>query len=120
MHSYSKASDVVDSNNDLLQGTVDRKLLIGDNKTSFYWAINCAKKASVFVQNRVVEIASVLKDDELLYTRSEFNLADIDTRPAALESQIHMLQEGEFFRIGPRYLTMGIDKAIENDQMHNR
>merc|ERR1711942_81503 len=117
LHSYSKAADVVESLKDILENLVDNKYLIADNKIAFYWILNRAKKASLYVQNRVFRVSATFKDNQLLWIPTHSNPADIGTRPASLESQFQHLENGQFFRTGPAFLTQGIESAIAENHL---
>ena len=117
LNSYSKAAEAVDSISDVVKDIIDSKYLIADNKIAFHWTLNRAKKASLFVQNRVFKVISTFQDDQLLWVPSHSNPADIGTRPALLESQFTHLSEGEFFRTGPQFLSLGIQRAIKDKHL---
>ena len=117
LHSYGKAADVVESLKDILENLVDNKYLIADNKIAFYWILNRAKKASLYVQNRVFKVSATFKDSQLLWIPTHSNPADIGTRPASLEAQFHHLEDGKFFRTGPTFLQQGIESAIAENHL---
>ena len=100
LHSYSKAADVVESIKEIIEELVDDKYLIADNKIAFFWVLNRAKKASLYVQNRVFKVSATFQDKQLLWVPTHSNPADVGTRPASLESQFTHLENGQFFRTG--------------------
>ena len=84
---------------------------------SFYWVINRAKKASVFVQNRVARISSTFTDDDLMHIKTQDNIADYGTRPQNISSNFNYLQPEGIFRTGPAFLTKGLEQAIQDNDV---
>ena len=117
LHSYSEAADVIESLKDIIEELIDDKYLIADNKIAFFWILNRAKKASLYVQNRVFKISSTFQDRQLLWVPTHSNPADVGTRPASMESQFTHLEDGQFFRTGPKFLSQGIESAIADNHL---
>ena len=114
---YSRASQTLDSIYEVIKDEVHSKALIGDSKVGFYWILNSAKKQSVFIQNRVKIISSVFSQDQLFYTPSALNPADIGTRPTLLPTLVKELKPGGKFNTGPEFLSAGFKEAVRQGSL---
>ena len=70
LNSYTKASQIVDLLEDLMEGVATQRKLVGDSRSAMFWILNRAKKTSIFVQNRVARINATFQDNDLLYVQS--------------------------------------------------
>ena len=117
LNSYTRAAQMIDFLEDIMEGVATQKKLIGDSKSAMFWVLNGAKKTSIFVQNRVARVKATFQDEDLLYVPSADNVADLGTRPEEIEKKFdQMLPEGRF-QTGPKFLTKGIQRAIEEGDL---
>ena len=108
---------MVDLLEDLLEGVASQRKLVGDSRSAMFWILNRAKKTSIFVQNRVARVNATFKDNDLLYVQSADNVADYGTRPSAVEQKFNLLLPDGLFQSGPKFLTKGLQRAIQEGDL---
>ena len=117
LNSYTRAAQMIDLLEDLMEGVATQKKLVGDSKSAMFWVLNGAKKTSIFVQNRVARIKATFHDNDLLHVQSAENIADLGTRPGEVEKKFDQLLPGGMFQTGPKFLNKGIQRAIQDGDL---
>ena len=120
LDSAYKASKRTDIIMEWLSKFIIRKALIGDAQVCLFWVLNRVKRTNTFIRNRTHSISRTFEDEEIFYIPSAQNPADIATKfRAGFENAYKQLGDGQPFRVGPNFMSKGLQTAIEDGDITN-
>ena len=113
----SKQADII---LEWLQKFIVRKALIGDAQVCLFWILNRVKRTNTFIRNRTHAISRTFTDSEIFYIPTAHNPADMATKfRAGFEDSYKQLGDGQPFRVGPGFMSKGLQAAIDDGDITN-
>ena len=103
-----------------LQKFIVRKALISDAQVCLFWILNRVKRTNTFIRNRTHAISRTFTDSEIFYIPTAHNPADMATKfRAGFEDSYKQLGDGQPFRVGPGFMSKGLQAAIDDGDITN-
>ena len=86
-------------------------MVASDSTIALSWTTAEMKPLAMFHKNRVVQIRRGTNLEDLYHVKTEFNCADIGTRPSKVDIQDVM--PGSVWQVGHYWIKMDIEDATE-------
>ena len=93
-----------------LEDWIVEKAVVADSTIALFWTLAEMKPLAMFHKNRVIQIRRGTDIEELYHVRTEFNCADVGTRPEKIS--IEDVGPGTVWQEGHSWMKLDLEEAV--------